>query len=398
MPTANPHSQNSQHIHPLNSSLAPAVDSNVHDNSLTNYPPLPVVNLDDSRMMWADVPGPSGLNQASPALPDSDSSRDSTPEVPSIPSFSADEDSDSSDTLQTPDLSVSPAMFDESTSLLSSDPDDSSANPTPRDSSTDSSTASALHTLADAAAILADSPAPTDSSSAIAAQYSTGQPVRLPVLINISDSDTDSHLSPSSIIDLTHSPTTSSSHPASSTHSNAYSYNLTTTAPDSAAPNVPPSHPATRHQEPPPAVRNDNRISAVLVPVIHQWNSTTEHQGLHSIQHYVPNEQVGVVQAAPVGVDDVTHMVHPSPNLNSEAPVVAPVQIQQPYPVQEYSSRSTAVASWPTELPAPAHTVQRTLLYPPPQQAVPNTPHGDFWDTVIPSLDMTLQHSANSEN
>lgn len=393
LPTANPHSQSSQHIHQINSSL----DSSVHDNSLTTYPPLPIVNLDDSRVMWADVPGPSGLNRTPPAQPDSDSSRDSTPEVPSIPSFSADEDSDSSDNLQTPDLSVSPAMFDESNSLLSSDPDDSSANPTPRDSSTDSSTASALHTLADAAAILADSPTPTDSST-VTTQHSTGQPMRLPVLINISDSDTDSHLSPSSIIDLTNSPTTSSSHPASSSHSNSYDYGVTASASDSSAQNVLSSRPATHHQEPPPAVHSDNRISAVLVPVIHQWNNTNEHQGLHPIQHYVPSDQVGVVQTAPVGVDDVTHMVHPSASLNSEAPVVGPVQIQQPYPVQEYSNRSAAVASWPAELPAPAHAVQRTLLYPPPQQTVSNAPHGDFWDTVIPSLDMTLQHSANSEN
>lgn len=375
LPSGN--SQPNQHLHRHSSSLTSLIDSSRRDNRTTHLE-LP---LDDTRVMWADVPGPSGLNLTTHTQPDSASSRDSTPEIPNFSSFSSDNDSNNSDTLQTPNPSISPALFDESISSLSSDREDSPANHTPGDSSTDSSTASALHTLADAAAILADSPTPA-VSPVITAQHvhTLDQPLRLPVLINISDSDSDSRLSPSSIIDLTHSPTTSSNHPALSTRSNSYNYNVVVSALDRTTQHAHTqlsSHPVTRQQEQASSVHGDNRISAVLVPVIHQWNSTTEHQGLRQMQHYLPNEQVGIVQAAPISVDEI---VHPSTSLNSESSVVAPVQ--QPYAVQDYPNRGAAVTRWPAELPPPTHAVQHTLLYP-PRQAVSNNQDGDFWDTVI---------------
>lgn len=361
----NRHPQRNPHLRPLTSSFTSPLDSTLRDNSVTTHPPHPVVNLDDSQVIWADVPGPSGLSQESHSQStESDSSRDSTPEMPSFPSFSSDNDSDNSDASHTPDISVSPGLFDESSSLLSSDQEDSTADHT--DSSTDSSTASALHTLANAAAILADSPATGESSPQV---HTADQPTRLPVLINISDLDSES--SPSSIIDLTHSPTTSISHSTSSTRSNPYGYSVISTTAQRAQP---PSHPATH---PPAPVRSDSHISAVLVPVLHQWNGTTEQQGLQQMQHYVPSEQVGVVQTAPLGVDEAANIVHHSTNMNSEP-------LQQPYAVQDYPGRGTAIPNWPAELSAPNHAVQRTLLYP-PQQAVSNTPHGDFWDTVIVS-------------
>ena len=366
-------------------------------------PQLSVVNLDDDAgVIWGDIPGPSGLNQDQhPMESESSSSRDSTPDVPRFHMFSPDNDSES-DVSATPDLSVSPtAIFDESTSLLSSDQDDSSADDTPHDISTDSSTASALHTLADAAAILADSSI-TPVSSAPTTRSTTGPPLRLPVLINISDSESDSRLSPSSIIDLTHSPTASNRRDTSSTLSDPYNYSVIVSAADGTSRSTAPSHSSSRRQSiahqqesvTAPGIRHsDSRISAVIVPVIHHWNGGPDHQALRQIQPYVPSDQpMGVVQAAPVrpvGVEEaVARMVHSTASRTSEAPVMAAVQLQQPgYSVQEYSNRTapTAVASWPAELPTPGHPVQHALLYPPTQQHVSNTPHGDFWDTVIVS-------------
>ena len=392
--TVNPHVQQSQHLQSSNSTLQSSLDSDIpHDDG---YSQLPVVSLDDSEVIWGEVPGPSGLNQAPSPHPDSQSSRDSTPEMSSFPSFSADNESDdTSDVPPTPNLSASPAVvFDESTSFLSSDQEDSSLEMTPRDTSTDSSTASALHTLANAAAILADSPSQAGSSS-VPSQPSTGQPVRMPVLINISDSESDSHLSPSSIIDLTHSPATTSSHRSPLAHTNAYNYNIAS-APDSTTRNGPlaqrtstsithyqePPAPMPHHQEPPaPTMHSDSHISAVLVPVIHQWNGgTAEHQGLQQIPRYVGGDQISVVQATPSSIDEVSaHMAHPSASLNSDTPVVAPVQLQQSYPMQQYSGGTrAAIARWPTEISAARHAV----LYPPHQSGT-NTPQGNFWDTVI---------------
>ena len=387
MPTAvNSHSQSFQprRVQPIGSGLSPDLDEDVAESS--SYTPLPVAALHDSGVMWADVPGPSGLNQVAPSESHSDSSRDSTPEISSFPAFSPDNDSDSSDAAHTPDISVSPsALFDEGNPLLSSDPEDSSSpTATLHDISTDSATNSALHTLADAAAILADSPSSADIAGSSASQSSAGQPLRLPVLINISDSDSESHLSPSPVIDLTHSPNTTTTLPTSH---RTYNYGVIVSTPDDPAShgsNPTGSHATAHPPEPTPALHGDGRISAVFVPVIHRWNGAAEHQGLRPIQHYVPaGEQVGVVQAAQMAVDEVTHMVHPS--VSSETSLVAPMQLQQPYPVQEYPARApAAIAPWPAELPAAGHAVQGALLYP-PQQPVNNPPHGDFWDTVIVS-------------
>ena len=113
---------------------------------------------------------------------------------------------------------------------------------------------------------------------------------------------------------------------------------------------------------------------------------------MRGIQHYLPSEQVGVVQAAQMGVEEVAHILHSSGSLTSEAVVAAaaaaaaPVQIQPQYAVQEYP-RNAPLASWPTELPAQAHAIPRTLLYP-HQHAIANRPPGDFWDTVIVSTSM----------
>ena len=366
--------------------------SSVHQSgSIQSYAPLPPVHGGASSSMWDEIPGPSGLGQVSqPPDLQSGSSRDSTPEAPSFSLFSPGDDSDNSDTSQLPEISVSPTpLFDESSGVLSSDAEESSPGNTPHNLSSDSSSNSALHTLADAAAILADSPTPsgTQPLSLVSASSSgqpnlLGQPVRLPVLINISDSESEPRLSPASIIDLTQSPTIATRrHPPSLAQGDPYNYGIID------GHSAPPPQPTAAQQssrstgphrhEPPP--HSDNHISAVLVPVIHHWGSGNE-QGLHPIQQYVPGEQVGVVQAAVVPMEVApAHVVHPTPaNLNSEVGLP-----QAGYPIHEYPAR----VSWPQEIPAQGHAaVQRTLLYPPPppqRATVANPPRGDFWDTVI---------------
>ena len=413
--------------------------------------------------IWDEIPGPSGLNRGQ-SFPESSSSRDSTPDVPSFPMFSPDDSSDDSDISVTPDLlTVSPAaagLFDESVSgLSSSDQDDSSADDTPHDmsmdSSSSSSTTSALHTLADAAAILADSPStPVSSSSSSSSAAASGAsistesssvgppppPLRLPVLINISDSESDSRLSPSAIIDLTNSPTSSARHsarhsatapPLSRGGDPFNNYGVIVSSTNGArhggggggvggVPSQPLPATLSRQQQesatipPPPVQHSDGHISAVLVPVIHHWNGPAEHHhpaALHPIQPYIPTDPAIVHQAAAaaaaaaqVGVEEAVvarRIVHPAAaaaSRVSEAPlVVAAVQLQQPpgYPVQEYPNRvgpalpppTAALASWPAEIPPPGHPVQHALLYTTPhqQQAVSNQPRGDFWDTVIVS-------------
>ena len=399
---------NGSDIPPQNQRSAHSLPTAHHSGSLQSRmsgsgsytPVLPPVQPSS---MWDEIPGPSGLVQvAQPADLQSGSSRDSTPEAPNFSLFSPGEDSDTS---HLPEIPVSPApLFDESSGILSSDAEESSAENTPHNLSTDSSSSSALHTLADAAAILADSPnaGGPQSSSLVSASSSgqsnpLGQPVRVPVLINISDSESDAHLSPSSIIDLTQSPTLATRHHPPS-HSQGDPYNYGVMDSNTAPPPPPPQAPAAAqqsahlaaplHQEPPPpppGIHGDNHISAVLVPVIHHWSGNND-QGLHPIQPFISGEQVGVVQAAAVPVEEPPTHVHPTPaNLTSD---VGPVPIPQAgYPIHEYPGQR----NWPQEMQAQGHSaVQRTLLYPPPppppqqqQASVGNPPQGDFWDTVI---------------
>ena len=384
------------------SSLHPRMSSNG-----ASYAPLPHSvhgAAGASSSMWDEIPGPSGLGQVQPSDMQSSSSRDSTPEAPNFSLFSPGEESDNSDTSQLPEISVSPTnpLFDESSGVLSSDAEElSSPGNTPRNLSGDSSSNSALHTLADAAAILADSPHPatpqppltlasaSSSSSSSGQPNSLGRPARVPVLINISDSESEPHLSPSSIIDLTQSPTIAARHHPSSSLTQGDPYNYGVINSNNAPP--PPSaarqssrlsarlSAPVRHHEPLPPSIAENHISAVLVPVIHHWGGGNE-QGLHPIQQYVPSDTVGVVQAAvavPMEEAPPAHVVHPTPaNLNSEVGLPQAVG----YPIHEYPTRG----GWPQEIPSQGHApIPRTLLYPPPPQQQANPPQGNFWDTVI---------------
>ena len=405
-----------------------------------------------SEGIWDELPGPSGLNRHPQQEARSDSSsRDSTPDVPNFGLLSPDEDDDGN-SAHVAMVSISPPLFDDVTEGGSSEQDDSSFDHTPHDISSDASSSnSALHTLADAAAILANSPdsAETPPSSTTSSAPSLSRALRVPVLINISDSESDSRLSPSSIIDLTNSPSANNPRnhhpppPAIPAPTNPYNYNVIVSGENARSSSQSVGiRSSSHHHEPAAGIHGDGHISAVLVPVIHHWNSPNE-QGLHPIQPFVPADQVGMVQAAPVAMDDTMatqHVVRPTPaNLNSE---VTPVPVG--YPIPEYPTPAP-IASWTPEVNdiyfvhthvysgtslirtpmgqkkchclcihlsmilfeththththSQAHAVQPSLLYPPPppppSQAVAAAPtapppglataqpRNDFWNTVI---------------
>ena len=121
-----------------------------------------------------------------------------------------------SEGVETPDhLSESPNPFSgrESTDILS---DGSNNTSEQSDSEGESaSDSSALHTLADAAVILADAPGDEmdiSNSQPSTSSSSESESLQLPVLINFSGSDSEQSRvdTPTSVIDLTASPTTSS--------------------------------------------------------------------------------------------------------------------------------------------------------------------------------------------
>lgn len=186
---------NSPQSLPISSSSTPT-----HSPSDTQFPLAPRV---------AHIPSPSSGDE-------SDSSSSSTSSslgenlssmfypVPSYSPLTSD-----SEGAESPDhLSESPNPFSgrESTDILSNEQSDSEAET--------SSDSSALHTLADAAVILADSPGDemNDSTSRPGPSgEGEGESLQLPVLINISGSESDQSRveTPTSVIDLTASPTSS---------------------------------------------------------------------------------------------------------------------------------------------------------------------------------------------
>ena len=238
------------HVHLVHSSLASV--ANIESRTASAAGPSSVssgrqrnessifVNSHQSRSS-AYVSLPSSSTSTPTHSPSSSNSRFAlTPRVARPPSPSSGDESDSStsslgenfsmfypvpsyspltsdsDGLESPDhLSESPNPFSgrESTDILS----DGSNNMSEQSDSEgeSSSDSSALHTLANAAVILADSP--TDEIDSGSSQPGPshsgggGEPLRLPVLINISGSDSEQSRvdTPTSVIDLTTSPTTS---------------------------------------------------------------------------------------------------------------------------------------------------------------------------------------------
>ena len=162
----------------------------------------------------ARAPSPSSGDESDTSLTSSPGENFSSMFYP-VPSYSP--LTSDSDGLESPDhLSESPNPFSgrDSTDILS----DGSNNASEQSDSDGEvpSDSSALHTLANAAVILA-ADAPNDNMDTSPSQpgqsrSNDGEPLRLPVLINISSSDSDvsGAATPTSVIDLTSSPTTSS--------------------------------------------------------------------------------------------------------------------------------------------------------------------------------------------
>ena len=160
--------------------------------------------------MWLRAdngPGPSSRHQPMSGIPSPSDSSDSSPSSASSSpreSFSSIfYQASDSDTVDTPTLVDSPSGI-----FRGNMRGDISFTSTGNDSEH-----TALQTLADAAMSLTNSPVSQGNASEHAQGDSSERgPLRLPVLINISDSEPDSSVTtPSSIIDLTSSPTTSSS-------------------------------------------------------------------------------------------------------------------------------------------------------------------------------------------
>ncbi len=152
----------------------------------------PTVNSNaDSTRMWVQSdngPGPSNRRQLI-AHSDSSGSVSSSPRDSLSPMFYQD-----SDTLDTPPMMESPQVIFQG---ISSQHDSSS-----------SSNGSPLRTLATAALGLVDSP--TNEAGGPMTSNLSDRPLRLPVLINISDSEMGSNTS--SVIDLTSSPSAHITH------------------------------------------------------------------------------------------------------------------------------------------------------------------------------------------
>jgi len=364
------------HPHIMSQSIPLSSTSSVENSPSTDSPPsssspFPSTQRRDLGSVWDDSPGPSHRSNLylRPPSDSSDSEEDSSPLQTQLGSLSPLRSlsplTSDSDTPNTP-LLDSPTPFGqssgnspESSSTLSSDQEGVSMN----HSDNESVGNSALHTLANAAAILADSPTPLDSGEP---QPSTpqrpdasshGEPLRLPVLINISDSDSESQIAtPPSVIDLTSSPL------SISPHSN----------------NV--SHSDTRLNQREVSQRSDHSIHVssavpVLVPVIHGRHISNP-GGITNASAHVdlsrhPNVAPYVAEGGAVAVPH-PHLQHP--HVAGIQPANLTGQPQHPFQ-PEFASTTVPVLGWPYEQPP-----MEPHLVPPPQMV-----HGSFWETVMVS-------------
>ena len=325
--------------------------------------------------VWDDSPGPSHPPNAAvfyhrtPSDSGSDSEEDSSPLQVQLGSFSPLSGlsplTSDSDTPSTP-LLDSPTLFQqtsnsspESNSALSSDQEGVS----PSQSDNESVGNLALHTLANAAAILSDTHTPLDSSEPGPStpyrpnRFPQSGPLRLPVLINISDSDGESQIAtPPSVIDLTHSPH-STSPPSNNTSSTdtPLSHREVTPHPDGSA--------STSNSVP------------VLVPVIHSRRVSnlgrTDETGTHPGLGRHPSVPPYITEGGAVAVQHHVTNIAPA-NLAGQP---------QPFP-PDFANTTVPVLGWPYEqqplnprlMPAP----QRFPSHPPLQG-----PRGGFWETVM---------------
>ena len=164
----------------------------------TNFPSVPSINL------------------VSPT--ESDSSDSNSPQNFSSVFYNTDNFSPFDSDTDTPPMNRSSLLYEGrdlsgtlSTSGEESSSSDQEASPRQSDSDTESQT-SALHTLANAAtSVIQSEGSLMESTNQDASADDHNGPLRLPVLVNISDSETESRVdTPTSVIDLTNSPITSS--------------------------------------------------------------------------------------------------------------------------------------------------------------------------------------------
>lgn len=325
--------------------------------------------------VWDDSPGPSHPPNAAVFYhrthsdSSSDSEEDSSPLQVQLGSFSPLSGlsplTSDSDTPSTP-LLDSPTLFQqnsnsspESNSTLSSDQEGVS----PSQSDNESVGNLALHTLANAAAILSDTHTPLDSNEAGPStpyrpnRFPQSGPLRLPVLINISDSDGESQIAtPPSVIDLTHSPhsTSPQSHNTSSTDTSLGQREATT-------------HPV--------GSETTSNSVPVLVPVIHSRRVSNSGRTTETITHpglgRHPNVPPYITEGGAVAVQH--HVTNISPANLAGQP--------QSYP-PDFANTTVPVLGWPYEQqpmnPRLMPNPQRFPSHPPLQG-----PRGGFWETVM---------------
>ena len=336
------------------------------DSPLSSSNPFPSAQRRDLASDWDNAPGPSHRSNLylRPPSDSSDSEEDSSPlqtqlgSLSPLRSFSPITSDSDTPLLDSPTpFGQSSGNTSESNSTLSSDHEGVSMS----HSDNESVGNSALHTLADAAAILADSPTPLDSGepgpSTLQGPNASprDEPLRLPVLINISDSDSDSQIAtPPSVIDLTSSPLSISPH---SNNTNRSDSRL----------NV------NQHSD-----RSIHVSSAVpvLVPVIHgrhipnPGGITNANAHLNLSRH--PNVAPYAAEAGAVAVPH-PHLQHP--HVAGIRPANLTGQPQHPFQ-PEFASTTVPVLGWPYEQPP----MEPHLV--PTQQMV----HGGFWETVMVSV------------
>eukprot|EP00731_Ephydatia_muelleri_P007151 Em0003g1399a len=193
---------------------------------------------------------------------------------------------------------------------------------------------SALQTLANAAAILSDANEPTFDTGVLA---SNPNPLQIPLLVRAADSDLRSPLSA----------------PMMERASSAYLG---------------------------PSNADDGTSDVLLIPVIHQIGNAETLQGYGDVHH--SNEPALTIQhiAAPFGHQDLQHAS--GLVLNTDPSILA----------TPATSRAIPVVHWPMDnisgTTGRLYGTNASLAH---QQ-------GNFWDTVMPSLDANLQSSSHSHS
>ncbi len=332
--------------------------SNMNIGMAVNQPPMDMNAADSAVRMWVQGgdsrPGPSH-HQQSISHSDSSDSISSSPRDSLSPIFYTD-----SDTLDTPPMINSPQVMFQGISQ--------------GDSSASSSDSPLLST-----ATLGLTDSPSSEAGPSVANSSSEEPLRLPVLINISDSELDSNATTPSVIDLTSSPSMHLTHNMPST----------------------------------PSVANDNGALPVLVPVIHEREASSRrilafNQDETTAQYVEPPSMAvpsgSILATAPPTI--LRGGVLSGPPHPSSHPLMATMAPPNTLPpgLAAIRTGNVQVLGWqptfeapptqshpqpPPEVPVGGHL---NILVPPnvvPAQPFPSAmiphhpPRGEFWETVM---------------